>query len=347
MFSPVSLTARFIFTRQFAALLKGKLQLAAALENLSAEMPNGKFRVILQSVLKDVSAGRDMAESMKEHPKVFGPIYVSVVRSGLRSGKIDEAMDQLSSYLEQMDAFSRKVRTALTYPIFVLGAFILVFHMMIFSILPRFEKVYTGMGRELPTLTQALLDMGDAYAENLLILGVLGAFIVALITFWLSNESGKYVWDVIKLRLPLLGQVVRLAAMARLLRTVGMQLRHRIPAVEALRMGAEAAANRRIADAAHEAADNIERGTSFAEAFRRDPIFGDVVVRMIASGEQAGTLDVLMVAAADYFDTLLMQRVNAVTSMINPVLTALVGLGIAGMLIAAFLPVFELSGKVN
>jgi type IV pilus assembly protein PilC len=124
-------------------------------------------------------------------------------------------------------------------------------------------------------------------------------------------------------------------------------MRHRIPAVEALRMGAEAAANRRIADAAREAADNIERGKSFAEAFRQDPIFGDVVVRMIASGEQAGTLDVLMVAAADYFDTLLMQRVNAVTSMINPILTALVGLGIAGMLIAAFLPVFELSGKVN
>ncbi len=207
--------------------------------------------------------------------------------------------------------------------------------------------MYLGMVRERLTLTQALLDMDDAYAENLMILGVLGALIIALITFWLSNESGKYVWDVIDLRLPLLGKVVRMAAMARLLRTVGMQLRHRIPAIEALRMGAEAAANRRIADAAREAADNIERGTYFAEPFRRDPIFGDAIVRIIASGKQAGTLDVLMVAAADYFDTLLMQRVNTVTSMINPMLTALVGLGIAGMLIATFLPVFELSGKVN
>ena len=154
-------------------------------------------------------------------------------------------------------------------------------------------------------------------------------------------------WDVIKLRLPLLSQVVRLSAMARLLRIVGMQLRHRIPAVKASRVGAEVAANRRIADAALEAADNIERATSFAEAFRRDPKFGNVVVRMIASGEQAGTLDVLMVAAADYFDTLLMQRVSAVTSMINPVLTALVELGIASMLIAAFLSVFEVSGEGN
>jgi len=249
--------------------------------------------------------------------------------------------------LVKMDAFVRKVRAALRYPIFVLGALILVFQMMIFLILPRFEKMYLGIVPEPPTLTQALLDMGEAYAENLMIFGVLGAFMIALLTFWLSNESGKYVWDVIKLRWPLLGQVVRLAAMARLLRTVGMQLRHRIPAVEALPMGAEAAANRRTADAAREAADNIERGTSFAEALRRDPIFGEAIVRMIASGEQAGTLDVLMVAAADYFDTLLMQRVNTVTFMVNPVLTALVGLGIAGILIAAFLPVFELSGKVN
>lgn len=347
MFSPVSLTATYIFTRQFAALLKGRLQLAVALENLSAEMPKGKFRVILQAVLKDVSAGRDMADAMKEYPKVFGPIYIGVVRSGLRSGKIAEALEQLSSYLEQMDAFARKVRAALTYPIFVLGAFLLVFHMMIFSILPRFEKMYSGMGRELPTLTQTLLDLGDAYAENLLILGVgLGA-IIALIVFWHSNESGKYVWDAVKLRLPFVGQVFRLAAMARLLRTVGMQLKHRIPAVEALRMGAEAASNRHIAAAALEAADNVERGSSFAQAFRQQPLFGDVVVRMVASGEQAGTLDQLMVAAADYFDTLLMQRINTVTAMINPILTAFVGLGIAGMLIAAFLPVFELSGKVN
>ena len=212
-------------------------------------------------------------------------------------------------------------------------------------ILPRFEKMYSGMGRELPIMTQALVDLGDVYAESAAVLIVLfGGGLVAGVS-WLSTEAGKMSWDGIKLKLPLVGGVTRMGAMARLMRTVGMQLRHRIPAVEALRMGAEAASNRQIAAATRRVADGIERGDSFAGAFRRSDMFDDVVVRMIASGEQVGTLDQLMISAADYFDTLLMQRINAVTSMINPVLTALVGLGIAGMLVAAFLPVFELSGK--
>ncbi len=347
MLQSVSNSARFIFTRQFAALLQGRLQLAVALANLAAEMPKGRFRQALDAVVRDVSSGRDLAEALAEHPKVFGPVYVGVVRSGLRSGRIAEALDQLTAYLEQMDVFARKVRAAIAYPMFVLGAFLIVFHMMVFMILPRFEKLYAGMGRELPEMTQALVDFGDVYAESaFMLLAVVGAGIGG-VTIWRSSESGKILWDACKLKLPLLGGVVRLGALARLLRTVGMQLRHRIPAVEALRMGAEAASNRQIAAATRDVAAAVERGDTFAAAFRRERIFGDVVVQMIASGEQAGTLDQLMIAAADYFDTLLMQRINALTAMINPLLTAAVGLGIAAMLIAAFLPVFELSGKVG
>jgi len=347
MFAQVSLAARYIFTRQLAALLNGRLQLSVAIDNLASEMPRGKFRTVLDRVSRDVSDGRDFAEALGDHPKVFGPVYVGVVRSGLRSGRIGEAMEQLSAYLEQLDAFSRRARTALTYPIFVVGAFLVVFHMMTFVILPRFAQMYRGMGRELPAATQFLIDLGEAYAENLILLGLGLALLVGMVTIWLSNESGKILWDAFKLKLPLIGLVVRHASMARFLRSVGMQLRHGIPAVEALRIGASAVANRQVSAAIREAADRIERGDSFAESFRSDPLFGDVVVRMIASGERAGTLDGLMISAAEYFDTLLMQRINALTALINPLLTAMVGLGVAGMLIAAFLPVFELSGNVR
>lgn len=347
MFARVPISTQFIFTRQLAALLQGRLQLAVALGNLAAEMPKGRFRNVLNAVVTDVSNGRDMADAMSDHPQVFGPIYVGVVRSGLRSGRISEALGQLTIYLEQMDAFSRKVRAALTYPLFVLGAFLLVFHMMIFMILPRFEKMYAGMGRELPGMTQALVNLGHAYGANALTLGVIVGGLGAAAFIWLSSDAGKITWDALKLKLPMIGVVVRLAALARLMRTCGMQLRHRVPAVEALRMGADAASNRQIAAATREVANAVERGDSFAGAFRKERIFGDVVTQMVAAGEHAGTLDQLMVAAADYFDTLLIQRINALTAMINPLLTAAVGLGIAGMLVAAFLPVFELSGKVN
>lgn len=347
MLAGVSLSARYIFTRQLSALLKGRLQLAAAIENLKAEMPSGRFRLALDRVGQDVSNGRDLAEAMADHPKIFGPVYVGVVRSGMRSGRIDEALEQLSTYLEQVDTSARKARAALTYPLFVLGAFLLVFHMMLFMILPRFQQMYHSMGRELPGPTQALLDIGAVYGANLVGIGIVSGALVTLGVIWLSSEAGKIIWDATKLRLPLIGYVVRHAAVARFLRSVGMQLKHGIPAVEALRIGAAAVSNRQLEASVHVIADRIERGASFGEAFRDDPHFGGVVAQMIVSGEQAGTLDILMVSAADYFDTLLMQRIQALTAMINPILTALVGLGIAGMLIAAFLPVFELSGKVR
>lgn len=343
----VSLGARYIFTRQLAALLKGRLQLAAAIQSLKAEMPKGRFRAALDQVSQDVSNGRDLADAMADHPKIFGPVYIGVVRSGMRSGRIDEALEQLSNYLEQSDASARKARAALTYPMLVLGAFLFVFHMMLFMILPRFEQMYTSMGRELPGPTQALLDIGAVYGANLIGLAVVGGALTALVVFWLSSEAGKIIWDATKLRLPLIGYVVQHAAVARFLRSVGMQLRHGIPAVEALRIGAAAVSNRQLEATVHAVADKIERGESFGQAFREAPHFTDVVAQMIASGEQAGTLDILMVSAADYFDTLLAQRIQSLTAMINPILTALVGLGIAGMLIAAFLPVFELSGNVR
>lgn len=347
MFGHVSLPARFIFTRQFAALLAGRLQLSIALENLAGEMPAGRFKTVLSRVANDVANGRDLADALDDHPKVFGPVYVGVVRSGLRSGRIAEALDQLSKYLEQLDAFSRKAKTALAYPGFVLAAFLLVFHMMIFMILPRFAQMYKGMGRELPGPTQFLLDLGDGYAESLLTLATGVVVAATLIIIWLSSPAGKLAMDAFKLRLPLIGLVVRHAAMARFLRSVGMQLQHGIPAIEALKIGGDAVSNTRISMAIRDVAQRIEWGESFGQAFSHDPVFGDVVVRMIASGERAGTLDQLMISAADYFDTLLMQRINALTAMINPILTAAVGLGIAGMLIAAFLPVFELSGQVG
>ena len=346
MLRSIPISAQFIFTRQLAALLAGRLQLATALANLATEMPKGKFRNILEAVVRDVTNGRDLADAMNEYPAAFNQVYVGVVRSGMRSGKIAEALEQLSTYLEQMDAFGRKVRAALTYPLFVVGAFLIVFHMMIFMILPRFEKMYQGMGRELPAPTQMLLDIGAAYGANMMLIVILLGGMAALVVFWLSSEAGKIVWDATKLRLPLIGYVVRHAALARFLRSVGMQLRHGIPAVEALKIGAAAVSNRQLEAAVLYVTEKVERGASIGGAFREAEHFGDIVAQMVTSGEQAGTLDQLMISAADYFETLLMQRIQALTAMINPILTALVGLGIAGMLIAAFLPVFELSGNV-
>lgn len=346
MLGAVKLSSLYIFTRQFSAMISGRLHLVVALANLARELPRGKLRDVLEDVTHDVRAGVDMADAMSDHPKVFGRLYVSVVRSGLNSGRLADALQQLSNYLEQKDTVAKKVRAALTYPIFVTGVFIIVFHMMTFVILPRFGKMFSTLGRELPAPTQLMMDLGDTYIANWPLLVIAGVLLVVLLISWIATESGRMLWDEWKLTIPLMGVVWRLSAFSRFCRTFGVQLRYGIPAVEALRTSADAAANSYISDAIHEIAEQVEAGSSLAQAFRGEDIFGDVVVQMIATGEEAGTLDELLLSASEYFDTILLQRLTGITTMLNPLLTAVVGIGIAGMMVAAFLPVFELSGNV-
>jgi len=346
MLGTVNLSTLYIFTRQFSAMIGGRLHLVVALANLTRELPRGRFRDVLEAVTEDIRSGVDMADALSHHPKVFGRLYVSVVRSGLNSGRLADALQQLSNYLEQKDTVSRKVRAALTYPIFVTGVFVMVFHMMTFLILPRFAQMFQTLGRELPAPTQMMMSLGDAYIANWMILLVLAVASLVMLVTWVSTEAGRMIWDEWKLRLPLVGEVWRLSAFSRFCRTFGVQLRYGIPAVEALRTAADAAANTYLSGAVHDIADRVEDGSSLARAFRGEEVFGDVVVQMIATGEEAGTLDELLISASEYFDTILLQRLTGITTLLNPLLTAVVGVGIAGMMIAAFLPVFELSGSV-
>lgn len=342
----VSTAQLFMFTKQFSAMVKARLDLVIALENLGREMPRGPLKLAIDSVKDDVTAGQDLADAMAKHPKVFNSIYVGVVRAGLNSGRLANALAQLSTFLERKSSTNKKVTAALVYPLFIVAVFTLVFHLMVFGILPRFSTMYETLNRDLPDTTQFLLDIGDFYGGYWpLIASVLGLCIVTFL-LWTGNRAGRQVWDEFKLRMPLVGSIWRLSASAQFLQTFGLQVRYRVPAVEALRQSASATGNYYLSAVVTVVADRIDTGSSIAAAFRGAGVFDDMVVQMIATGERAGTLDELLISAADYFDTLVLDRLQRITAMINPALTTILGLGIAGMLIAAFLPVFELSGNM-
>lgn len=346
MFGTVSASSLYILTRQFSAMINGRLNLIVALGNLAKQSPRGQLHDVLHDVTEDVRAGADLADALAEHPKIFSRLYVSVVRSGLTSGRLADALSQLSDYMEQRDTVTRNVRTAMTYPIFVTVVFIGVFHMMTFVILPRFASIFGTLNKDLPAPTQFMMDLGDAYIANWPFIAAAVVIAVVSIVVWVSSEEGRTLLDEWKLRVPKFGTMWRLASYARFCRTFGVQLRYSIPAVEALRHSAEASGNAFLESSVQEIADRVENGSTLVDAFDGAETFGNVVVQMIATGEQAGTLDELMISAADYFDTMLIQELRTITSMINPLLTAIVGIAIAGMMIAAFLPVFELSGNV-
>ena len=343
----VKLSHLLIFTKQFSAMVGSKLQLVYVLENLASETPQRRLRSTIEDVTEDVQHGVDLSDALAKFPRIFSSIYINVVRAGMASGQLGDALTQIAQYLERLDEMNRKVRTALSYPMFLLLAFFVVFNGMVFVILPQFAKMFASFGKELPAPTQFMLDIGAFYSSNWYFLLGGGAVTVASFVLWLSSPAGRRHWDELKLSIPILGRLWRMSTLSRFLRTLSVQVRNYVPLLEALRLSASASGNLYIEEIIYTIADDVERGVGIAQSFREHEVFSGIVLQMIASGEEAGALDELLMSAATYFDSLLREHLNTITNLINPILTVFVGTGIAGMMIAAFLPVFEISGAVN
>ncbi|MFN3075834.1 MAG: type II secretion system F family protein [Alphaproteobacteria bacterium] len=338
----VSSTHLLIFAKQFAAMIRSRLPLVSVLDNLADETPQKYLRNVLLDVAEDVKHGIDLGDALEARPTVFSAVFVTVVKAGMLSGKLDSSLTQMATYLDNVDQLQRKLRAVLTYPIFMLVAFLAVFNGMIFGILPRFQQMYKNMNKKLPIPTQILLDIGEFWSNNWFY--VIGGVAVVVLSFttWIKTDDGRRVWDEVKLRLLLIGGIWRMAALARFLRTLAVQVHNEVRLLDALRLSAEVVDNWYIRDILLDISDSVENGGSITSSFREHEIFQGIVLQMIRSGEDSGTLDDLLAASADYFDSLLADRLNTIAGLINPVLTVFIGLAIAGMMIASFLPVFEM-----
>ena len=342
----VSLTHLLIFTRQFASMMGSQLQLAYVLENLAKETPNRTMRETIELILDDVLHGVDLGDAFAAQSRVFNEIYVNVVRAGLESGMLGSALDQIARYLEIADEMRRKVRGAFSYPIFLLIAFFAVFNIQVFAILPRFEAMFKNFNKPLPEPTQFMLAVGGFYTANWHYILVLSVGMIVGFIIWISTRDGRRIWDEIKLKIPLFGGSFRMASLSRLLRTLAVQVENQVNLVTALELSASASGNRYIEEVIFDIVDDIRNGEGIADSFRAQDVFSGIVLQMIASGEEAGEFDKLLMSAANYYDALLAEQLDTMTGLINPVLTVFIGGAIAGMMIAAFLPVFQINGAI-
>ena len=347
MAKQVKLADLLIFTNQFASMMRSQLQLVDVLDNLGQETPHGHLKDAIEDLAEDVRHGVDFGDAMADYPNLFSDIFVNVVRAGMESGRLAESLTQISVYLNKSDVIGRKVKGALSYPIFMLVAFFGVFNAMVFFILPRFAVMFSSMGKDLPGPTQVLLDVGQFWANNWYF--IIGGMICFMIGFaiWTATRDGRYIWDQYKMRFPIIGNLWRLAALAKFLRTFAVQLHNEVQLLRALRLAASSSGNAYIEESIFMIADDVERGVSISKAFQEHDVFSGIVLQMIAAGEEAGTLSELLLSAADYFERLLDNQTDIVTSLINPILTVVMGLSIAGMMVAAFLPVFSMGSAVG
>ena len=341
----VSLQALLIFTNQFSAMLSSQLPLVSVLKNLGDETPHRGLRLAIGDVREDVEHGTDFGDALSEHADIFDEIYVNIVRAGISSGKLGAAMTHLAAYLSNADSVRRKIRAATSYPMFMFMAFIVSFNGMVFFVLPRFEQMFANFGKDLPLATKILMAVGSFWREYWYVVVLALAIVIAGIFAWLMSPKGRLTWDEYKLKLPVFGRMWRMSALARFLRTLAVQIQNDVELLPSLRLSAPTTGNFFIEDIIVQIADDIEDGHGIADSFREYNVFSGIVLQMIASGEEAGELDSLMLSAADYFDRLLDDQIQTWTALINPILTVGIGLAIAGMMIGVFLPVFDM-GKV-
>ena len=331
-----------VFTRQFATMIDSGLPLVQCLEILSKQTTNESFRKTIEDVTGDVEAGATLNEALAKHPTTFDGLFVHMVNAGEAGGILDTILGRLATYIEKSDSLRRKVKSALTYPAVVLTVAAGVTIFMLTAIIPTFARLFADFGAELPLPTQIVLAMSNFLRATwwALILGAVG-FVIVLKKYY-ATDVGKHVIDRQMLRIPVLGDVLKKASVARFTRTLGTLVSSGVPILKGLEITAETAGNVILSDAIKETRNSIGQGETIAGPLAKCDVFPPMVVQMIAVGEETGALDAMLGKIADFYDDEVDTAVATLTSVIEPVLIVIMGVIVGGMVVAMYMPMFEM-----
>ncbi len=336
-----------IFTRQFSTMIDAGLPLVQGLTILAGQSENKTFRNILKEVTKDVEGGSTLAEALKKHPKVFDDLFVNLVAAGEVGGILDTIMRRLADYIEKSVALKKRIKGALTYPAVVVAIAILVISVILIFVIPVFESMFADFGAALPAPTQLVVNMSRFLKGNILwvILG-LGAF-VFVFKKYRDSEGGRKTTDSIALKLPIFGDLLKKTAIARFSRTLGTMIQSGVPILDSLEIVAKTSGNVILEEIIFEVRASIAEGQTIADPLSETDIFPGMVVQMISVGEATGALDTMLGKIADFYDDEVDAAVEALTSMLEPLLMLFLGGSIGGLVIAMYLPIFQMAAAMG
>jgi type IV pilus assembly protein PilC len=336
-----------IFTRQFATLIDAGVPLVQCLDILQQQEKNTTFKRIVVQIKSDVESGKTFSESLKKHPKVFDALYVNLVAAGELGGMLDVTLNRLAAYIEKAARLQKKVRGAMTYPAVVLGISVLVIAVILNYVIPVFAQLFRDSGSKLPPITLFVLAMSDFFKSYIhwLVLGII--LIVFLFRYIRNTPKGREVIDRIILRSPIFGILLRKVAIARFSRTLGTMLSSGVPILDSLDIVASTAGNVVIEKELRKARAAIAEGQTVAEPLSKSSVFPPMVVQMIGVGEATGALDDMLSKIADFYDEEVDVAVDALTSLLEPLMIVFLGVTIGGLLIAMYMPIFQLADVVS
>lgn len=336
-----------VFTRQLSTMIKAGLPLMQAFEIVARGHGNPSMTEMLMEIRGEVEQGRSLSRAFSNHPKYFDRFYCNLVAAGETGGVLESLLDKLAIYKEKTQAIRKKVKTALTYPVSVIAVAIgLVFVMMIF-VLPAFKEVYANMGAELPALTQTVMDMSDFFVSyGWMVLIALGFAIYGFLKLKARSIKIQRRMDAILLRMPIFGDIVRKGTIARWGRTTATLIAAGVPLVDVLDSTAGAAGNLIYEEATREIRTRVIQGLSMTSGMRATELFPNMMLQMSSIGEESGSLDDMLNKAAEFYEDEVDNAVGRLSAMMEPIIIVILGLVIGTLLVAMYLPLFNLGNVV-
>jgi len=336
-----------VFARIFATMINAGLPLIQCLDLLAQQEQNKTFAKIIADVKTDIESGATLSDSLKKYPKVFDELFVNLVAAGESGGILDVILQRLSSYMEKAMKLKSKVKGAMTYPASVLVISIGVVALLLLKVIPVFQKMFEGMGGELPGPTQFLVN-ASAFTQKYFLL-MAAAVVVAVFLFkrFVATERGRYLFDRTVLKSPVFGDLLKKVAVAKFTRTMSTMMSSGVPILEGLTIVSKTAGNVIIEKALLETRKSIAEGKTIAEPLAETDIFPAMVVQMIAVGEATGALDTMLAKIADFYDDEVDTAVDAMTALLEPFMMVFLGGVVGGMIIAMYLPIFKMASVVG
>jgi type IV pilus assembly protein PilC len=339
-----------LFTRQLSTMVEAGISLVQALTALYEQADpkrQGALRAVVSDITARVQGGETFHESLGKHPRVFNRLFISMVKAGEHGGLLAEILDRLAGFLEASARLRKKVKSAMTYPVIVVCIAFAITTFLIVRVVPIFGEIFADFGAKLPAPTQFLIDVSNFVRGEwyFLVAGIAGA--IFGVRAFLRSTRGKQLWDRWKLKLPVFGPLVHKICMSRFARTFAQLIRSGVPILEVLDIVGGSSGNHVVETAIKEVGADVEKGDNLSVSLSRKSIFPPMLLRMVAAGEATGKIDTMLEKMADFWDEEIEAMLDALTSLIEPMLIVFLGVIVGGIVIAMFLPIFKLNEVVS
>jgi type IV pilus assembly protein PilC len=336
-----------VFARIFATMINAGLPLIQCLDLLAKQEKNKTFAKVITSIKEDIEGGSTLTDAMKKYPTIFDDLFINLVAAGESGGVLDVILNRLSVYMEKAMKLKRKVKGAMTYPITVLAVSIGVMAILLLKVIPVFKTMFEGIGSALPAPTQLIVDLSQFAQDYFSYIGV--GLIVFFYGFkrYYATEKGKLVVDALVLKAPLFGPLLKKVAVAKFTRTLATMLQSGVPIMEGMGIVSRTSGNKIIEIALMKTRQSISEGKTIAEPLMETDIFPPMVVQMIAVGEATGALDAMLSKIADFYDDEVDAAISAMTALLEPFMMIFLGGVVGGMIIAMYLPIFQIASAIQ